>query len=216
MYAGPSGFAYMPIDLPQLRSFSEMLTVCSRIDDDAAIAALPSDDYDITAGYTTPAGRALVRLVWNREKNRHLHIDVALRAAFDARAAPKTTGKIGVIRKLLACFDGVKVKATIAAAFRIPLSSLPPAGGLIFAGSSAIHLKVNKAAIEMTGAQFSLHNADISKLRWELIGDYIYVDLVSRRDVVVNREYLTNALTLSESALSVYVLGKVADVAPNI
>jgi len=203
----------MAIELPQLDSFCEMLTVCSRLEGDVP-ETLPQEAYEVTASYSAKNGKALVHLVWDYEKRRHLHVDVALRAVFGAKA-PKTTGKISEIRKLLVRFDGAKIKATIIGFFRIPLTSLPPTGGLIFAGSNAIRLKVNKTAIEMTGAQLTFQEADISNLRWEQLGDYIYLDMVAHRDLAVSADYLNDSLAILETALSVYILGKTSDEKTN-
>lgn len=197
----------MTILLPTFEdSFCEMLGVCSSIVE--APKPLPDQSVDITASYSKPE-KALVHLAWE-PKSSHFHVDAALRTAF-GKNPPKQDERLPVFRKLLASFEGASVKAILTGYFRIPLSSLPPAGGLIFTGNSAVRLRSGKSEIELTGANLSFRNADVSRIRWDIIKDVVVLEVQARRDLRVGPDYLVDALRVLEAATATYILGKKAD-----
>lgn len=186
-----------------------MLRVCSQVSKEFPVPSLPKD-LDITASYGTGAGRALARLIWD-EGSRHLHSDFALRSAFAKDSIPKPDTSLPVYRKTLAAFRGAAVKAFVQGYFIIPLSSLPPTGGLIFAGSSGIKLRMKKTEIEVTGASLTFRNAAIGHIRWALKEDFVILDVSADRDLTINDHSLTDAFESMDTSISSYVLGKKAD-----
>lgn len=205
----------MPIEFPQFADpFGEFFTVCSRLKEGDHGPGLPEEPLDLAAGYKTSRGKAFVRMLWSPGKSNHLHVDAALSSAFRLGGPPKTTARLTELRKRLASFKGRAVIAQIIGFYRIPLVSLPPAGGLIFTGSNAIRLQANKSEIELTGAQLTFREADISTLRWELVKDVAMLEMIARRELTISDRYLIDAVTILESALSRNVLGTALDGKP--
>jgi hypothetical protein len=200
----------MAIELPQFEdTFCQMISVCSRISPEFS-GPLPLEDVDITASYGATPGRALAHLLWDREHGRHLHLDFALRSAF-GKAVPKTDTRLPEFRKRLAAFLGAPAQVHLHGYYLIPLSSLPPTGGLIFAGQSGIKLRVGKSEIELTGASLTFRNADINRIRWDFWRDQVILDIYADRTIPINDAYLSEALHLLDSSISNYVLGKKPD-----
>lgn len=200
----------MAIELPQFEgTFCQMVSVCSRISSEFS-GQLPQEDIEITAAYSASQGRALARLLWNREHGRHLHLDFALRSAF-GKTAPKATGRLGDYREKLSAFNGAPAQVYLHGYYTIPLSSLPPSGGLIFTGQSGIKLKVGKSEIELTGASLTFRNADIDKLRWDFWNDLVVLDVYADRPMTISDDYLRDSLRLLDRSISNYVLGRKPD-----
>lgn len=204
------GKKLMAIDLPRLDdTFCRMLRLCSRIPQEFSTASL-AKELDVTASYGVGPGRALARLTWD-EVSSHLHTDFALKSAFAKDSVPKTNVRLSEYRKTLEVFRGAQVKAFVQGYFIVPLSSLPPTGGLIFAGSSGIKLRMKKTEIEVTGASLTFRNATIDQIRWGLIDDYVSLEGYADRTITIDDRYLTESFEIMDAAISSYVLGKKSD-----
>ena len=199
----------MAITLPALEdSFCQAIGVCSHIRENEPIGQLPSDDLEIIASYRPSSGRMLTHLVWN-PGSRHLHVDVAHPSAF-GEDPPETNERISTFRKILARFEGMRATASPHGSFMIPLTSLPPAGGLIFIRKNRLN---TGAEIELTSATLTFRRAKIRRMRWSLlVDDKVWLDVAAARvELAVDENYLTNALETCNSAVASYVLRKKTD-----
>jgi hypothetical protein len=208
----PQDLNDMAIALPQFEdSFCLMCGICSHFETASSSAVpLPEEDLDLTASYNSSLGKAMLHLVWERE-SKHLHLDAALRSAFGKRP-PKVTTRLPAFQKALAQFEGITVRARLHGYFIVPLASLPPTGGLIFAGNSAIRLQSGKSEIEFTGATIRFHKAKIDRIKWDLVGeDNVALEVHANRDLRVSDSLLTDAFETVNGAASRYILGKKTD-----
>jgi hypothetical protein len=207
----------MRIELPQFdEPFCEFLSVCSRLERTSLPeSGLPEEPFEVLASYRTPAGKRYVRLTWSHGPSyHHLHVDIGLQSAFGEKA-PQTTIRLTELRKRMAPFEGSKVLARLIGFYRIPLAHLPSSGGVIFTGSNAIRLRAKRTEIELTGAQLTFREADISNLRWELVKDTVLLDMEARRELTISAHYLVDAKAVLDAALSRYVLGTTLDEKSN-
>lgn len=199
----------MAIELPPFEeTFCQFLSLCSRVSGDS-IARLPQEDLDLTTAYNTSVGRALVRLIWGRE-DRHLHLDLALRSAF-VNKPPTPDTRLPPFRKAFAEFLDTPVETNALGSYALPRSSLPPAGGLIFTGNTAIKLKVNKSEVELTGASLRFRNADVDYIRWDLLKDQVLLEVFARRGNKITDTFLRDSLAALDAAVDRHILGKKAD-----
>jgi hypothetical protein len=199
----------MAIELPRFEdTFCQFINLCSRIAEEPP-GGLPATDLDLTSSYNATTGKALIRLLWDRDE-KHFHIDVALRSAF-GKKPPKTDTRLPQLRKVFDLFRGATVNTVVQGSYVIPITSLPPTGGLIFTGNTAIKLKVSKSEIELTGASLTFRNAEVNHIRWDLGKDTVFLEVFARRTGSVNDIYMRDALHSLNASVDRYILGKKGD-----
>jgi hypothetical protein len=201
----------MAIELPSFEdTHCEMLVVCSRVVLPPSVS-LPAEEIAAISRYKIPSGSAFIKIFLDHgETTDHLHIEIARRSIF-GKTPPTPNLPAKGLKRLLRQFQGLRVKAKIRAYCAVPLTSLSPISGIIFAGSNAVKLRANKTEIELTGAQLTFREAEIDRLRWELVKDEVLIELDVVRDDIIDTNYLAGALEVTRKALATYVLGKKSD-----
>lgn len=177
---------------------NEMLEVIERLKEDTLIAA-----------YRSGKMNAYIRVLLGGSSPKHVHIDVYRKEVF-RNTLPEPTHKRKDIQKLLDGFVGQKISTYAFGRFFLPLEELPE-GGLI--RTTFFETRQDDLGITMTGADFVIRGAPIRGLTWQLVdkGARVWIDVDSRVETTIGRDYLIEQLQLIDSGFRLFVMGERPD-----
>lgn len=202
----------MAIKFPDLvRTHCVSVVACGFIKSpNRALAHRFKKEQVMIASLKTHNAKAFLRVWIGGQKSRHFHLEVVRASVFNP-PKNKKLNTIEQINKTLIRFIGSEVEADLKGMFEIKLSELPE-GGII--RSLLFQTQTGNVAIKVEGARLSITGAPVDSITWQSFksGEKMRV-MLEAEDVkkTISEDYLSDILSMLETSLNVFILGKVAN-----
>ena len=204
----------MPITLPDLKNtHCVSLTACGEIKttDKDLLKWLKDENKSLVADLDKHNRQLYVTVGLGEYTGKHFHLDVTNESYQSKKSFSHTRNvRIDQVQKKLEKLIGEEVLVDLKGMFEIELGELPE-GGIV---KSLLFETKGDVAIKLKGAKLSITGAPVNEITWQLSpkGKKIGVFLEAENlKITVGENYLTDALARLESALKVFILGKISN-----
>lgn len=158
------------------------------------------------ASYKIDGGEAVLRLSLGGEGDRHVHLDAFKRELFPDEGR-RDLRPLEELTDYLDRLNGQEIRGRTYGRTVLAINELPIDGIIV---STLYERQEEEVSIRTSDVRFDINGAPVRSMGWSLTenGKKIIIDIESSLSETIKEDYLSNKLSLIESAFRIFVMGE--------